>query len=267
MTSEVLVLGSLHLLLRGFDHESPLEAHVDIKVGDKLRIQREPSNFHDKFAILVTDSDDQFVGRVARENSESCHAMLLALRTQDISVELTLLQFKCTRGWKTTEVLSRIDFIIDDSTKFDTSFSSLINIMSKLKDLAFCPTRRKTIKIPSPSLCPNALLIHQKLLKQIGREEIIKSGPEESIFSGVLWRLVGASLVFDATGKVVIHEGEVVFRLFYHQVGLHPSKADWTRILKRTESKCLKTRWIDKGKVFKTINSLRDYISNVELNV
>jgi len=51
-------LGSMSLFLRGFDHESALEAHYDIEHGDELILLREPENRHDQNAVRATDSED-----------------------------------------------------------------------------------------------------------------------------------------------------------------------------------------------------------------
>ena len=66
MAATTRSLGSMSLFLRGFDHESALEAHHDIEHGDKLILLREPENRHDQNAVRATDSEHRFVGRVAR---------------------------------------------------------------------------------------------------------------------------------------------------------------------------------------------------------
>ena len=51
-------------------------------------------------------------------------------------------------------------------------------------------------------------------MKSIDTVGPVEGGEEESIFQGIFWRLVGVSLVFNGTGKVTRHDGNIVYTLF-----------------------------------------------------
>jgi len=193
MAVTIRSLGSLSLFLRGFDHESVLEAHHDIQHGDKLILLREPENRHDQNTVRATNAEDQFVGRVAHERAKSCSAMLLDLSSTGIHTKSIVAQFKDKGGWKNTEVLFDITSMTN-SVKFENELSALKSIMQKYDDLDFCPVAFKTntshhpMAVPaeigsttivshlakqikttcsSPFLDSKALSLHQHLLKSI----------------------------------------------------------------------------------------------------
>ena len=292
MAATTRSLGSMSLFLRGFDHESALQAHHDIEHGDELILLREPENRHDQNAVRATDSEDRFVGRVAREHAKSFSAMLLALSSTGIRAEAVVAQFKDKGGWKNTEVYFDVTFITD-SVIFENELSALKSIMQKYDDLDFRPvafktntthrpmaapaeTRSTTIvshpakriktTCSSPSLDVEALSLHQYLMKSIGGVAYLEGCEEESLFRGISWRLVGTSLVFNSIGKVTRHDGEMVYRLFFQQIGQHPMHADWTRIVKRTKNKYIKTTWIGRdGKIIKSIDDLETTINKYNM--
>jgi len=131
-------LGSLSLFLRGFDHESTLEAYHDIQHSNKLILLREPENRHDQNPVRATDSEDRLVGRVARKHAQRFNSMLLALLSTGVCTEVIVAQFKDKGGWKNTEVHFDITFTTD-SAKFKNGLSALNLSMQHFNDLYFCP--------------------------------------------------------------------------------------------------------------------------------
>jgi hypothetical protein len=72
--------------------------------------------------------------------------------------------------------------------------------------------------------------------------------------------------VFNSIGKVTRHDGEMVYPLFSQQIGQHPMHADWTRIVKRTKNKYIKTTWIGRdGKIIKSIDDLETTINKYNM--
>lgn len=90
----------------------------DVKSGDLLELEREPSNKHDPFAVKVF-YDDQFIGYVEREFSEEVSKLI------DSGVDYDCEVFDCSAEWDTNytdsgrevEYVSSIDLLAEITIK------------------------------------------------------------------------------------------------------------------------------------------------------
>lgn len=90
----------------------------DVKSGDILELEREPSNKHDPFAVKVF-YDDQFIGYVEREFSEEVSKLI------DSGVDYECEVFDCSAEWDTkytdsgreVEYVSSIDLLAEITIK------------------------------------------------------------------------------------------------------------------------------------------------------
>jgi len=67
-------------------------------------------------------------------------------------------------------------------------------------------------------------------------------------------------------GKVTRHGGGMVYRLFFQQICQHSKHLDWTRIVKLTKNKYIKTKWIGRdGNAIKSIDALKSTINKYNM--